>query len=80
MNLIVPEWVQAILPSMSVIVLVMLALAVMRWSIGHQPSGAPTKGLLRQGMVVLVFFLGVLAFVVYITIEDSTRGQVVCLF
>ncbi len=79
MTLIVPEWVQAILPSMSVIVLVVLALAVMRWSFDHNRSGAPSKGLLRQGMVFLLFFIGSLAFVISLPIEDSTRGQLLSL-
>jgi len=65
----------ALLPPASVLLILVLLGGVLKWHFSHRPLGSQNSALLRQGLFFMLFFVGILGFVVSLPIEPATRGQ-----
>ncbi len=74
-GIVIPSWMGEFVAPLSVVLILILGAAVLKWHFNHRPVGSPNNALLRQGLFFLLFFIGVLGFIVSLPIQDSTRGQ-----
>ncbi len=69
-----PTWLTNWLPPLSIIVVVSLLFVVSGWILNRR-SGSRGPALHRQGLGALLGFVGILAVVITLPIEDATRGN-----